>query len=283
MIFWRRCTVSKSTDLQSLRILISRPEGRNEELRAALTAAGAEVSVQPLLRIAPLAEDDPRYQQARRLLLDLDHYQHLIFISANAVAQGMALIDGLWPQYPLGVQCHAIGAATAAALRDWPWPAGALAALDGESRGAMDSDSLLAQPAFAQVGGQRVLIVRGCGGRERLAEILRERAARVDYAECYQRCGPDITAEALQALLDQRSIQLVCVNSGDTLAQFVQRIAPPRRADYALVVPSARVQQLAQQAGFERVILAENAGTAATLAAIRNWQREQHVGSRKRE
>ncbi len=274
---------NNSTDLQGLRILISRPEGRNEDLRAALTAAGAEVSVQPLLRIAPLAEDDPRYQQARRLLLDLDHYQQLIFISANAVACGMAVIDGLWPQYPVGLRCHAIGAATAAALREWPWPAAALAPPGAESSGAMDSDSLLAQPALQQVAGQRILIVRGCGGRERLAEILRERAARVDYAECYQRCAPEISAEALQALLDRQRIQLVCLNSGDTLVQFSQRIAAPRRGDYTLVVPSVRVEQQAREAGFEHIILADNAGTAATLAAIKNWQREKHVGSTKRE
>ena len=171
-------TVTSSTDLQGLRILITRPEGRNEELRSALVAAGAQVWVHPLLRIVPLDENDERYQHARRCLLDLDLYQHIIFISVNAVACGMALIDDLWPQYPLGVRCHAIGAATAKALHDWPWPAGALTPLEAQQGGAMDSDSLLASAAFNGVDGQRVLIVRGCGGREQLAQKLRERNAR---------------------------------------------------------------------------------------------------------
>lgn len=58
--------MTSSTDLQGLRILITRPEGRNEELRSALVAAGAQVWVQPLLRIIPLDENDERYQHARR-------------------------------------------------------------------------------------------------------------------------------------------------------------------------------------------------------------------------
>ncbi len=281
MIFWRRFTVTSSTDLQGLRILITRPEGRNEELRSALVAAGAQVWVQPLLRIVPLAENDERYQHARRCLLDLDLYQHIIFISVNAVACGMALIDDLWPQYPLGVRCHAIGAATAKALHDWPWPAGALTPLEAQQGGAMDSDSLLASAAFNGVDGQRVLIVRGCGGREQLAQKLRERNARVDYAECYQRCGPGEAADDLQSQLEAASIQLVCLNSGDTLQQFTQRIAAARRDEYHLVLPSARVQQLAQEAGFRHTLLAENAGTAATLAAIKTWQREHNVGNPK--
>ena len=273
--------MSSSTDLQGLRILITRPEGRNDELRSALVAAGAQVWVQPLLCIVPLDSSDERYQQARRRLLDLDLYQHIIFISVNAVACGMALIDELWPQYPVGVRCHAIGVATARALCEWPWPADALTPLDELQQRAMDSDSLLASSAFADVDQQRVLIVRGCGGREQLAEKLRERNARVDYAECYQRCGPELNAAVLQAQLDEASINFVCLNSGDTLQQFTQRIAAPRRDHYHLVLPSARVQQLAEEAGFSNTLLAENAGTAATLAAIKKWQREHHVGHSK--
>lgn len=145
----------------------------------------------------------------------------------------------------------------------------------------MDSDSLLASSAFNAVAGQRVLIVRGCGGREQLAQKLRERNARVDYAECYQRCGPDLAADDLQAQLDSASIQLVCLNSGDTLQQFAERIAAERRDDYCLVLPSARVQQLAHELGFRCTLIAENAGTAATLAAIKTWQRERNVGNQK--
>lgn len=277
----RRCTVTSSTELQGLRVLITRPEGRNEELRGALATAGAQVSVQPLLRIVPLGEGDERYQRARRHLLDLDVYQHIIFISVNAVDCGMALIDELWPQYPVGVRCHAIGKATEQALGRWPWPAGALAPLVGDQPRSMDSESLLSAPEFNDVDGQRVLIVRGCGGRETLADKLRERNARVDYAECYQRCAPQLSAAALQAQLDAAGISLVCLNSGDTLAQFAQRIAPERRGDYHLVVPSKRVKHMAEEAGFRHTILAENAGTAATLTAIINWQREHHVGQQK--
>lgn len=268
------------SNLSGLRVLITRPEGRNAELGKALRDAGATVAVTPLLRITPLTDSDPEYQRARRLLLNLDHYQHLIFVSTNAVDCGMALIDSLWPQYPIGVQCHAVGAATAAALRQWPWPAAALTSLNHAEHGTMNSEALLALPALQHIDQQKALIVRGCGGREHIAQTLRQRGATVDYAECYRRDDTALSAFALQAQLDAQRPDIVCLNSGETLQAFCARVPASQRGDYRLLLPSVRVADMARKAGFREIILAENAGTAATLAALSQWQRDHHVRQR---
>ena len=278
--FWRRSTVTAHSKLNGVRVLITRPEGRNEELAEALRHAGAEVVIEPLLRIVALSGSDPEYQRARRLLLDLDHYRHLIFVSTNAVDCGMALIDELWPQYPMDVQCHAVGAATAAALRQWPWPAGALNSLNDAEHGSMNSESLLAIPALQDVAHQKVLIVRGCGGREHIAQTLRDRGAIVDYAECYRRADTALGALELQARLDAQQPNVVCLNSGETLQAFCARIPASQRGNYSVLLPSVRVADIARKAGFSEIILAENAGTAATLAALSQWQRDNHVRQR---
>ena len=60
------------------------------------------------------------------------------------------------------------GGTTAAALLAAGRPADFTAA-------KADSEGLLADPAFADVAGRRILIVRGVGGRELLARSLRAR------------------------------------------------------------------------------------------------------------
>ncbi len=52
-----------------------------------------------------------------------------------------------------------------------------------------DSEAVIALPEFAAdaVRGRKVLIFRGDGGRELLADTLRERGASVEYVTCYRR------------------------------------------------------------------------------------------------
>lgn len=250
-------------DCRNLRVLLTRPAGRNEALQSSLQAAGATVAVAPLLAIVPLESLDEASQQAsRQRILDLDHYHAVIFISVNAVEQGCELIDNYWPQWPLGLQVFAIGEATARALQDRGLP---IAAAGG---GAMNSEALLASAALQNIDQKRILIVRGVGGRETLAETLRQRGARVDYAECYGRAATEISSGELAALLIQHQINTVVLNSGETLASFVALTTPEQRRGSAVIVPSARVADLAANASFGDIEQAANAGQAATLAAL---------------
>ena len=121
------------------RVLVTRPAGdASDTLCAAIKAAGYEVYSQPLLELTAL----PQVNAAQRqLLLNLDLYQHVIFISANAVRFGMALVNDYWPQLPVGTSWYAIGAATAAVLAHH----GIAAITPGN---VMSSEGLLAVPAL---------------------------------------------------------------------------------------------------------------------------------------
>jgi len=253
-------------DLASLRVLVTRPVERSAELVAALTAAGAKVLTQPLLNIAPLTapHHEAELQRSRQLFMNLDCYQHLIFISVNAVSYGIEAIEQFWPQWPVGVKVHAIGAATAAAL------AARHIDVDTVDNVAMNSESLLATPVLQHLQDQKVLIVRGLGGREYLAEQLAARGAQVDYAECYQRLSPELDREQFHTLLRRQDINIVCVNSGETLHYF-HSLLQDAALSYRVLVPGERVASLAVALGFTQVIQAENAGTAATLAALRGF------------
>lgn len=275
MRFYERFMATRPRpELRGLRVLVTRPAERADSLLDALREAGAQAWHCPLLQILPLADDDPALRLSRTRIMDLDLYQRVIFISVNAVAQGMALIDQYWPQWPQGVVPYAIGEATAEALAQWELPA-RYASQRGGSR-AMTSEALLGLPELQHLANDKVLIVRGVGGREALAQCLSQRGAKVEYAECYQRQGPALEHGELRSLLVKHQISAVCLNSGETLTNFQQHCSPDLLTNQAtLVVPSERVAQLAIDMGYPRVIQAENAGTAATLAALGKIERGQ--------
>lgn len=245
-------------------MLVTRPAGRADELLTRLHEQGADTLHIPFLDIAALnpEEDAVTLQASRQCVLELDRYQKLIFISANAVDYGVDLVEQFWPQWPIAQTIYAIGRATAGALA-----AKGLHAVAAE--GSMDSESLLAHADLRQVAGQRVAIFRGLGGRETLASVLTERGARVDYIECYRRSAPRLNVDETLRRLDAFAPQVVVVNSGETLQHLSKLLAPGHDLfQRYLVVPGARVAALAANLGYAKTIPADNAGTAATLAAL---------------
>lgn len=246
-------------------VLVTRPQGQAEELCAAVAAAGFKVHRQPMLQLLPLPE--PAGSQ-RQVVQDLDHFQHIIFISANAVRYGMDWIESYWPQLPVGLSWYAIGDASARLLLRF----GITAHTPGA---AMTSEGLLALSQLQSVTGQRVLIIKGEGGRRTLADALRRRGARVDELACYRRAPPAIDSDEFARKLLEWDIDLVMISSGEGLANLVALANPAetsRFSDITLLVPSARVAETARAAGFRHVVTAGNASDSAMLLALEALQ-----------
>ena len=151
------------------RFLVLRPQPGADETAAALRDAGIDALPLPVLGRKPL----PETPAMRASIQALAEHRLVIFVSPAAVEIGMALIDRYWPQYPVTVHWIAVGERTRQALADWGVEALAPAADDEHSEG------LLALQPLNEVAGERVLIMRGRGGREALSDALRERGARV--------------------------------------------------------------------------------------------------------
>jgi uroporphyrinogen-III synthase len=246
-------------------VLVTRPAGQADALCAAVEAAGYTAHNQPLLELHALAELPP---SQRQLLLDLDRYQHVIFISGNAVHFGMPCIEDYWPQVPVGLTWYAIGGATAALLHGF----GIEAVTPGA---AMTSEGLLAVPQLQTVLDQRILIIKGEGGRATLREELLRRGATVDELACYRRACPDLPAGELAARLREWRINLAMISSGESLANLQTLLSWPETTKFrhiCVIVPSERVARLAQEAGFEQVVTAENASDVAMLHALEEWK-----------
>lgn len=246
-------------------VLVTRPAAQADALMALLREAGFHPGHQPLLELEALPVLPP---EQRQYLLDLDRYQHVIFISANAVRMGLACIDDYWPQLPTGIRWYAVGTSTAALLQE----RGLSPVTPGE---AMTSEGLLAVPELANVAGERVLIVKGEGGRDALRTALIGRGAVVDELACYRRRCPELASGTLAARLKSARIEVILLSSGEGLQNLLTLLSREETTKFrhiCLVVPSPRVAALAREAGFEQVCVAANASDEAMLAALQKWR-----------
>ncbi|EAQ97125.1 uroporphyrinogen-III synthase [Congregibacter litoralis] len=252
------------------RVLVTRPAGQADSLIGALSDAGFVPLHLPMLQIEPL---DPLPGAQRQRLMDLDRYAHVIFVSANAARLGVERIRDYWPQLPQGQLYWAVGKSTALCLE--------AEGLDvRRPERDMSSEGLLAMPGLAELQSQRVLIVKGEGGRKFLEVKLRERGAEVDSLACYRRDYAAHDRQACRDLLGDHDLALILVSSGEGLERLTSLLQPEEHTNLAmttLLVPSQRVAEQALGLGWTHVECAENASDAAMLAAATAW-RTAHLG-----
>jgi uroporphyrinogen-III synthase len=242
--------------LQGLGVLVTRPADAAARLGEAIEAAHGRPILFPTVEIAGPADPDT----VREQLMQAGGYDLLIFVSRNAVAYGFDLLPDT---LPADQQIAAVGASTAAALED----CGLEPTLVPER---FDSEGLLALPPLADMSGRRVLILRGNGGRELLADTLRARGAAVDYAEVYRRLIPQRSAANLIKGWDNW-IDVVVVTSGEILDNLMQMLGEEgiaRLRQTPLVVVSERVAAQAREHGCRQLHLAANATDQALLSAL---------------
>jgi uroporphyrinogen-III synthase len=246
-------------------VLVTRPEGQAGRLRDALVLQGYAVHAQPLMELSALPELAAADQQ---YLQNLDQYQHVIFISGNAVHFGMERIVASWPQLPVGINWYAIGASTAQSLA-------AYGVVPLSPALEMTSEGLLALPTLQSVAEDKVLIVKGEGGRDTLREILEARGAQINELRCYRRICPSLGAGELAQKISDWQIGLILISSGEGLTNMLALLSPQETTNLqsvALLVPSRRIAREAEAMGFANIVLAENASDAAVMQAVDNWQ-----------
>lgn len=243
------------------RLLLTRPEEDCAALAQTLAAAGIASSSLPLLAIEPVTVDDAQ----RQLLSQLANYQAFIVVSkpaarlllANLAEAGLVPPSNAW---------FSVGEATAQVLQN----AGLLVTFPTQGD---DSEALLGLTELRKaiaVPTPRVLIVRGVGGRELLAERLAELGASVDYLQLYRRCLPDYPADTLRERVDRERLNGLVVSSGQGL-EHLRQLADadwPRLARLPLFVPSPRVAEQARALGAQQIVDCRGASAAALLAAV---------------
>lgn len=251
-----------SSALTGRGVLVTRPAGVAERLAALLGASGGEAVLLPAIEILP--PDDGAALDAA--INDLDAFDTAVFVSPTAVRMANAAVSArrAWPPR---MNFAAVGSETAQALRR----IGIAEVLAPQGRG--DSEALAALPELAEVAGRRIVIFRGQGGREALREVLIERGAKVEYAQCYRRARPRTDAGALVERWERGGIDAVSITSVEGLENLFAMLGDSGTSGPALLrttpvfVPHPRVGEAARSRNVGRVIVTA-AGDEALVEAL---------------
>ncbi|HKE39644.1 MAG TPA: uroporphyrinogen-III synthase [Casimicrobiaceae bacterium] len=245
-----------SGNLRGAGILITRPARQAAALAREIAALGGKPIIFPAMVILP-PEDVPALARAQR---ELASYDYAVFVSANAVEYGV----GDPAAWPAKLIAFAPGPGTAAALA-------AVGVTNARVPSTtMDSEGLLALPELQHAESKRVVIFRGGGGRELLADALTSRGAHVDYVECYRRARPEAGAEGLEDALREGRIDAVTLTSSEGLDNLWNILGAAARDQFVAIpafMPHARIAARASKLGVRQTIVTE-AADAGLIAAL---------------
>ena len=256
-----------SRKLVNRHVVVTRPAAQSHRLCDAIQQAGGKATCLPMLEIVPDAD-----AESRQRCQFISGYDWVIFISQNAVRYALALLPE--KEWMDSTAVAAIGQRTADALHQVGIP------VDIQPDAEMNSEGLLQAFYEEPLAEKKVLIIRGVGGREALADGLRQRQALVDYAQVYRRTKPTITAQQLRDVLHQ-GIDFITFSSAETLENFAAIIREVALTEdeqsqlqaCSLVVVSDRIKAHAEQLGFTgTVIVASEPDNAGLVEAMQAWQ-----------
>jgi uroporphyrinogen-III synthase len=230
--------------------MVTRPTHQAENLCHLISTAGGVPIRLPTLEIEEIADKTPL------LYCRPQDFDLAIFISVNAVEKSLP-----WLSLPLptSLQLLAVGKHTAEALAKWnlkvqlPAP-------------PYNSEALLAMPELQPqaILGKKLLIFRGAGGRELLADTLRQRGAQVEYLTVYRRVQPLISE------LITQPVDIITITSGDALQNLLVMLEGQTWLPQTpLVVISERVMTAARNLGITAPIyIAPMASDESLLQAL---------------
>lgn len=301
--------VSSESAPPPLTALVTRPAGQAQALLAALHEAGVPAIEFPLLEIRPVSDPTTLHSA----LAALERYALVIFVSPNAIDQAFSYREAaglVWPtQVPIGV----VGPGSVRALAQWGIsapryrviaPAGAQrdsgmgqpeAPQDGDAR--YDSEGLL--DAIDQalrldtLAAREVLLVRGNGGRELLADTLRAMGANVTAVTAYQRGMPTLSDAQWRDLAQRLACgpqRLAWIFTSSEGVRHLSEAAKTALAapDYArllqshVLAPHPRIAETARSLGFDTITVsgAGDRNIVATFLSLAAAQPNQEVSRR---
>jgi uroporphyrinogen-III synthase len=233
-------------------LVVTRPEAQALDWVHRLQALGASATALSLLRIVAADDSADAIHQAWATLAER---RLVMFVSPNAVAQFFALRPRKlnWPTAitppdgdptPTSVLAGATGPGTVSALREHGVPDHAIAA-PGADAASFDAEALW-RDALSSLDwrGARVLVVRGDGGRDWLADTLGAAGAQLQMLCAYRQLGPAWSNDEsawLDQILARPSDHVWVFSSSQAISHLVQHLQAVRPDAAALLAAMSAI------------------------------------------
>ena len=251
--------------LENLKVLVTRPKQQADNLCESIENLGGTAIRFPVIEI----NKSEIQQVAKKILDDLEQYDIGIFISRNAVEWTLKLLDEKKSALE-SLSLISIGPATTAALKR---------ALSGTviTNCGTNSESLLENEALGTeaVSGKKIIIFRGQGGREHLATTIRQRGAKVDFAEVYRRDCPQYDSDFINKIWALNVPDVVVVTSNNGLENLFSLLNNEQRnllLSKQLVVMGRRMFDFSVGFGFAKTpIFTDENDDEGILKLIVKW------------
>lgn len=253
--------------LNGVGVLVTRPVSQALGIASLIKDAGGQPVLFPTIEIAE--PDDPA--RLDDVINRLGEADIAIFVSANAALYAAGRIRARWRTLPEHLVLIAVGPASARTLAEQGL-GNAVSPADGAS-----SEALLELPLLTGVAGKRIVIFRGQGGRELLAETLHARGAQVEYAECYRRVIARVDPAPLVARWRQGRIHVVLIASGEALENLRTLLGPDGTMllrQTPCIVASERIAGAARLLGMQATV-ARAADDRSFVSALEEWRAQQ--------
>lgn len=257
-------------NLSGINVLVTRPKDQQHELVELITAANGKAVCFPTLEIGPTEEQDA----LKRRLRELTQFDIAIFVSPNAAHYVFQALQEESLALPDSLRLACVGKGCSRTVEEKGYTVHAVP-LEG-----IGSEGLLKHALMQKVAGKRIIIFRGNGGRELLAQALTERGAHVEYAECYRRRAPDTDPTRLLENWKRKAIHLVTITSTQALKNLWSMLgedAGQLIRSTPMIVISDRIAKTAIDMGCSRnnVVVTTDTSDESIVAAIKQWRLQQ--------
>ncbi len=238
--------------VKPLNVLITRPESKAKQLALLLSQQKIANTCQALF-------DYQANASSEAISPDINAADIVIFVSVAAVE----FTQAKQPLITKPEQLYfAIGNATKQALH-----AIGITKVISPTTQAEHSEGLLNLPELQNVSGKNVVIVRGNGGREHIANSLKKKGAQVSYIESYQRVWRTLPKNIAKQWRAQQ-INCIVVTSNDILTALLNyltnetgRLDNYWQRECLWVVVSERIANNAKASGLQQIVNTQGAST----------------------